>query len=71
MLKNNKIVCEIKEKINNFLTDFNNYFNDNIFNKYTLHMENLINEKYKKHLEICNYYDGQIKEMELLLEGIL
>ena len=32
-------------------------------------MEKLMNEKYKKHLEICNYYDNQIKELEFLLVG--
>lgn len=68
-LKNTRIVGEIKDKVNDFLSEFNNYFNDNIFNKYTNHIENLMNEKYKKHLEICNYYDNQIKEMEFLLVG--
>jgi len=69
-LKNTRIVEEIKNKVNDFLSEFNNYFNENVFNKYTSHIENLMNEKYKKHLEICNYYDNQIKEMEFLLVGI-
>lgn len=69
-LKNTKIVEQIKNKVNDFLSEFNNYFSKNIFNKYTNHIENLMNEKYKKHLEICNYYDNQIKEMEFLLVGI-
>ena len=68
-LKQNRIVGEIKEKINNFLSEFNRYFNEKIFNNYTSHIENLMNEKFKKHVEICNYYDGQIKEMEFLLQG--
>jgi hypothetical protein len=62
-------VADIKNKVNEFLSEFNNYFSEKIFNNYTSHIENLMNEKYKKHLEICNYYDSQIKEMEFLLVG--
>ena len=28
-------------------------------------------EKYQKYLEICNYYDNQIKEMEILQKGVI
>ena len=70
-LQKDNDVKEIKDKINDFLSNFNNYFNDHIFKRYTKHIENLINEKYKKHLEICNYYDGQIKEMDFIMAGKL
>lgn len=69
--KNHKFVNEIKDKIGDFLINFNDFFNENIFKDYTETIQNLMEDKYKKYLEISNYYDNQIKEMELLLKGFI
>ena len=66
---NNLVIKGIKDKIDVFLSEFNNYFHYNIFQKYTEHIENLIDIKYKSYLEISHKYEGQIKEMELLLSN--
>jgi len=66
-LNNNGNIKGIKENIDYFLSDFNSYFSDNIFNQYTERIEKLFDLKYKKYLEVSNYYNNQIKEMEFLL----
>jgi len=65
-LKNQNFILEINNKIGDFLQNFNNYFNENIFKEYTITIEKLMEEKYKKYLEISNNFDNQIKEMDLL-----
>ena len=67
---NKEVIKGVKDKIDVFLSEFNNYFHSNIFQKYTEHIERLIDIKYKKYLEINNKYQTQIKEMELLLTNI-
>ena len=69
--KNQKFVNEINEKISVFLNKFNDYFNENIFKEYTITIQKLMEDKYKKYLEISNYYDNHIKEMEFLLKGTI
>jgi len=65
----NSIIKGIKEKIDSFLSEFNEYFHHNIFNKYTEEIEGLFDQKYKKYLEIMHNFEEQLKEMELLLSS--
>lgn len=67
---NKEVIQGIKDIIDIFLSEFNNYFHSNVFHKYTEHIEKLMDIKYKKYLEINNKYQAQIKEMELLLSNI-
>ena len=60
------MISGIKYSTENFLTGFNGYFHENVFQKFTEHVEKLMDEKYKKYLEISKNYNTQIKEMEFL-----
>ena len=60
------MIVGIKYSTENFLTGFNGYFHQNVFQKFTEHVEKLMDEKYKKYLEISKNYNAQIKEMEFL-----
>lgn len=64
--KNKKMIVGIKYSTENFLTGFNGYFHQNVFQRFTEHIEKLMDEKYKKYLEISKNYNTQIKEMEFL-----
>ncbi len=67
--KNHGFIEDLRDKIGDFLEKFNDYFNDKIFQEYTATVEKLMEDKYKKYMEISSYYDCQIKEMELLMKG--
>jgi len=64
--KNKKMITALKSSTENFLTGFNGYFHENVFQRFTEHIEKLMDEKYKKYLEMSKHYNSQIKEMEFL-----
>lgn len=51
------------------MNEFNYYFYDHIFQKFTDNIQRLMDEKYTKYIEICKQYNSQIKEMEFLMSG--
>jgi len=62
---------EIKQTLDQFVNEFNIYYYEFIFQRFTEQIQKLMDDKYLKYIEISNNYHGQIKEMEFLLtEGI-
>jgi len=64
--KNKKMLESINSNVNQFLNEFNEYFHQNVFQKFTGKIESLLEEKYKKFMEVSKNYNNQIKEMEFL-----
>ena len=58
----------INNKINQYIDDFNTFFYKDIFENFFLKLKRLVDEKYKKYIEISSLYHSQIKEFEFLCE---
>ena len=50
--------------ISNYIKDFNNYFYDELFIKFLLQISNIIDKKYENFVEVYEYYNNQIKDIE-------
>ncbi len=64
--KSKQIFSDIKTNIDHFLSEFNFYFYEDIFQRVVEEIERILEEKHKKTLEISKNYHNQIKEMEFL-----
>jgi hypothetical protein len=60
---------EIKETLEQFVDEFNFFFYEHVYKRFTEHIQKLMDEKYIKYTEISRNYQGQIKEMEFLITG--
>lgn len=58
---------DIKETIEYFISDFNKYFYEHLFQKFVEQIQKITDEKYHKYIEISKNYHSQIKEMEFLI----
>jgi len=66
--KHNKhIFADIKQTIDNLVSEFNLYFYDNVFQKFTDQIQQIMDDKYQKYLEISKNYHSHIKEMEYII----
>jgi hypothetical protein len=65
--KKKLLICEIKQSVDVFIKDYNNYFFYNFFSKIFGNLKTVIDEKNGKKEEISENYNLQIKEMENLL----
>lgn len=65
--KQEKVFGDIKHNIDHFLSDFNFHFYEDIFQRVVEEIENILEFKHNKTLEISKNYNDQIKEMEFLL----
>jgi hypothetical protein len=60
---------EIRNTMENFCDEFNIHFYEQIFKRFTEKLQNLMDEKYTKYIEVSKNYHTQIKEMEFLITG--
>ena len=60
---------EIRETLEQFVGEFNYFFYEHVFQRFTEHIQKLMDEKYLKYTEISKNYHSQIKEMEFLITG--
>jgi hypothetical protein len=67
--KHKQAFAEIKSQLDMFVGEFNFYFYEHVFQRFTEHVQRLMDEKYTKYIEISKNYHGQIKEMEFLMTG--
>jgi len=67
--KQKQVFGDIKGTLDQFVNEFNFYFYEHVFQRFTEHIQKLMDEKYLKYIEISKNYHGQIKEMEFLLTG--
>ncbi len=67
--KHKQAFQDIHSSIETFVNEFNYYFYDQIFQKFTDNIQKLMDEKYAKYIQICKQYNSQIKEMEFLMSG--
>ena len=61
------IFSDLKKNMENFLTDYNYYFFEEIFQTVVLDIEKILEEKHKYILDISKNYNDQIKEYEFLM----
>ena len=59
---------DIETKMNKYIKDLNEYFHKDIFYHFSSQLKELYDSKYKKYIEVNNYYHANIKENEYLLE---
>jgi len=67
--KQKQVFGDIKINLEQFVNEFNFYFYEHVFQRFTEHIQKLMDEKYLKYIEISKNYHGQIKEMEFLMTG--
>jgi hypothetical protein len=67
--KHKQIFSNIKQTIDNFISEFNLYFYEHVFQKFTDQIQKIMDDKYQKYIEISKNYHSQIKEMEYLLNS--
>jgi len=65
--KQMRIFSDLKKNMDNFLTDFNYYFFEEIFQTVVLDIEKILEEKHKHIVDISKNYNDQIKEYEFLM----
>lgn len=65
--KQMRIFSDLKKNMDNFLTDFNYYFFEEIFQTVVVDIEKILEEKHKHILDISKNYNDQIKEYEFLM----
>lgn len=65
--KQMRIFSDLKKNMDNFLTDFNYYFFEEVFQTVVLDIEKILEEKHKHILDISKNYNDQIKEYEFLM----
>ncbi len=65
--KQMRIFSDLKKNMENFLTDYNYYFFEEIFQTVVLDIEKILEEKHKYILDISKNYNDQIKEYEFLM----
>ena len=63
-IKQQRCFNDIKNLISNYIKDFNNYFYDELFIKFLLQISNIIDKKYENFVEVYEYYNNQIKDIE-------
>lgn len=61
-------VEEINESLYNYYNEFYDYFNNNIFEKFSAKIKVLIEDKCKNNVNITNSYNEQIKDLDILLK---
>jgi len=61
-------VVEINESLYNYYNEFYDYFNNNIFEKFSAKIKVLIEDKCKNNVNITNSYNEQIKDLDILLK---
>jgi len=66
--KQKLLVEDIKNNVDAFIKDYNQYFFENFFNRIFEKIQNVLREKNEKNECINSAYNQQIKEMEILLE---
>ena len=60
-----KLFCkDIKLTIENYIKEYNQYLNENLFIKYAKQYSNLWDEMYKKYVDISDIYDKEIKKID-------
>jgi hypothetical protein len=62
-------LMEIRKTLEMFVNEYNVYFYQHLFQRFTEHIHKLVEEKYSKYIEVLNNYQGQIKEMEFIING--
>ena len=67
--KHKQMFNDIKETIECFISDFNKYFYEHLFQKFIEQIQKITDEKYLKYIEISKNYHSQIKEMEFLINS--
>jgi hypothetical protein len=60
---------EIRKTLEQFVNEYNVYFYQHLFQRFIEHIHKLVEEKYTKYTEVLNNYQGQIKEMEFIING--
>ena len=65
MTNKQKLFCkDIKLTIENYIKEYNQYLNENLFIKYAKQYSNLWDEMYKKYVDISDIYDKEIKKID-------
>lgn len=65
--KQMRIFSDLKKNMDNFLTDFNYYFFEEVFQSVVVDIEKNLEEKHKHILDISKNYNDQVKEYEFLM----
>lgn len=65
--KHKQLFSKIKSSIQNFVSDFNNYTEENLYRDFADEMTDLIEEKCNRKLQIFKTYQTQISEMNSLM----
>ena len=59
----------VENLINQYISQFNNFFFKEIFEQFALNLKDIYDSKYKKYIEVSLEYHHQIKENEHILEN--
>ena len=59
----------VENLINQYISQFNNFFFKEIFEQFALNLKDIYDTKYKKYIEVSLEYHHQIKENEHILEN--
>ena len=59
---------DIEAKMDKYIKDLNEYFHKDIFYHFSSQLKELYDSKYKKYIEVNNYYHTNIKQYEYSLE---
>jgi hypothetical protein len=65
--KHKNLFDEIDLNLENYNKEFNAYFYQSVFQRFSETIDRLMNEQFKKYTETCRIYQNQIKEMEFLM----
>lgn len=65
--KQKQIFNDIKANVDHFLSEFNYYFYEEVFQGVVEEIQRILEEKHRKTLEISKNYNNQIKEYEFLM----
>lgn len=65
--KHKNLFDEIDLNLENYNKDFNSYFYQSVFQRFSETIDRLMNEQFRKYTETCRIYQNQIKEMEFLM----
>ena len=68
-LKFQSAYFSVEELINNYISEFNNFFFKEIFEQFAQNLKDIYDTKYKKYIEVSLEYHHQIKENEHILEN--
>ena len=64
-----KTFLEVEEKLKSYVDQLNNYYYNEIFEKFLLQLKKIYDDKYEKYIKVNEDYHSNIKENEFILDN--